>query len=123
MVCVPYTGAKLGGWISENCLALERLNCWFYSMLQANVTEYQYIEPHTPQQDWTMKQNLGWLKVHDLSRGGAKMNTKDLSQLVHDYMTQLGGPPPIKQYTGANVANIEIMLESLSTMMDTCMKS
>jgi hypothetical protein len=48
MVCVPYTGAKLGGWISENYLALARLNCWFYSMLPTVVTEYQFIEPQTP---------------------------------------------------------------------------
>jgi hypothetical protein len=87
MVCVPYNGAKLGGWISENYLALARLNCWFYSMLSTVVAEYKLIEPQTPQQDWTMKQNLGWLKVRDLSIGAAKMNANDLSQLVHNYMT------------------------------------
>jgi hypothetical protein len=123
MVCVPYTGAKLGGWISENYLALERLNCWFYSMLSTVITEYQFIETQTPEQYWTMKQNLGWLKVCDLSRGAAKMNAKDLSQLVHDYMKQVGGPPPMKQGIGGNVVNIKVMLESLSTMMDACMQS
>jgi hypothetical protein len=123
MVCVPYTGAKLGCWISENYLALERLNCWFYSMVSTVVTEYQFIEPQTPQQDWTIKQNLGWLKLRDLSRGAAKMNAKDLSQLVHDYMTQLVGPPPMKQDIGGNVANIEVMLEIISTMMAACMQS
>jgi hypothetical protein len=55
MVCVPYTGAKLGVWISENYLALARLNCWFYSMLSTVETYYQFIEPQMPQQDWTMK--------------------------------------------------------------------
>jgi hypothetical protein len=123
MVCVPYTGAKLGGWISENYLALARLNCWFYSMLSTVVTEYQFIEPQTPHQDWTLKQNLGWLKVRDLSRGVAKMNAKDLGQLVHDYMTQVGGPPPMKQDIGGNFANIEVMLESIYTMMAAYMQS
>jgi hypothetical protein len=70
-----------------------------------------------------MKQNLVWLKVCDLIRGAAKMNAKDLSQLVHDYMTKVGGPPPMKQDVGSNVANIEVMLESISTMMATCMQS
>jgi hypothetical protein len=123
MVCVPYTGSKLGGWISENYLALARLNYWFYSMLSTVVTEYQFIEPQTPQQYWTMKKSLGWLKVRDLSRGAAKMNAKELIQLVHDYMTQVGGPPPMKQDIGGNVANIEFMLESLSTMIAACMQS
>jgi hypothetical protein len=70
-----------------------------------------------------MKQNLGWLKIRDLSRGAAKMNAKDLSQLVHDYMSQVGGPPPMQQDIGGNVANIEVMLRSLSTMMVACMQS
>jgi hypothetical protein len=58
-----------------------------------------------------------------MNRGAAKMNAKDLSQLVNYYMTQVGGNPPIKQDMCGNVANIEVMLESLSTMMDACMQS
>jgi hypothetical protein len=123
MVCVPYTGAELGGWISENYLALARLNCWFYSMLSTVVTEYQLIEPQTPQQDWTMKQNLGWLKVRDLSRKVTKINVKDLNQLVHDCMKQVFFTPPTKQYIGGNAANIEVILESISTMKAACMQS
>jgi hypothetical protein len=93
-------------------------------MLSTVVTDYKFIEPQTPHQDWTMKQSLGWLKVRYLSRGAATMNAKDISQLVHDYnMAQVGGPPPMKQDIGGNVANIEVMLESLSTMMAACMQS
>jgi hypothetical protein len=69
LVYVPYTGAKLGGWILENYLALARLMCWFYSKLSTVVTDYEFVQPRTPQKDWTMKQNMGWLKLRDLSRG------------------------------------------------------
>jgi hypothetical protein len=29
-----------------------------------------------------MKQNLGWLKIRDLSRGASKLNANDLSAIV-----------------------------------------
>jgi hypothetical protein len=58
MVFVPYTGAKLGGWISENYLALAILKCWFFSMLSTVVAEFQFIEPQTQQQDWTINKKL-----------------------------------------------------------------
>jgi hypothetical protein len=123
LVCVPYTGAKLGGWISENYLSLARLSCWFYSKLSTVVTDFKFIEPRTPQKDWTMKQKIGWLKVRDLSRGVSSLNAKDLSALVDKYMNQSGGPPPIKQYIGGNVENIEHLVESFPSMISACMQS
>jgi hypothetical protein len=48
LVCVPYTGAKLGGWISENTLALARLMSWFYSEISTVVRDFEFIEPLTP---------------------------------------------------------------------------
>jgi hypothetical protein len=122
-VCVTYTGAKLGGWIYDNYLSLARLSCWFYSKLSTVVTDFKTIEPRTPQKDWTMKQNIGWLKVRDLSRGVSSLNVKDLSALVDKYMNQSGGPPPIKQNIGGNVENIEHLVESFSSMISACMQS
>jgi hypothetical protein len=81
LVCIPYTGTRLGGWISENYLYLARLSCWFYSKISTVVTNFKFIEPRTPQKDWTMKQDIGWLKVCDLSRGVSSLNAKDLSAL------------------------------------------
>jgi hypothetical protein len=95
LVCVPYTGATLGGWISENYLALARIMCWFYSKLSTVVIDYEFAQPRTPQKDWTMKQNMGWLKLRYLSRGASTLNAKDLCALVENYMNQNGGPPPI----------------------------
>jgi hypothetical protein len=69
-----------------------------------------------------MKQNLIWLKIRDLSRGSSKLNAHYLSALVHKYMYQVGGPPPIKQDIGGSVENIEHMLESLSVTMTACMQ-
>jgi hypothetical protein len=63
LVYFPYTGAKLGGWISENYLALAWLMCWFYSKLSTVVTDYDFFQPRTPQKDWTMKQNMGCINI------------------------------------------------------------
>jgi hypothetical protein len=56
LVFVPYTRAKLGGWISENYMALDRLMCWFYSKISTVVTDYEFV-PRTSEKDWTTKQN------------------------------------------------------------------
>jgi hypothetical protein len=123
IVCVPYTRAKLGRWISENYLSLARLSCWFYSKLSTVVTDIKFIEPKTPQKDWTMKQNIGWLKVRELSRGVSSLNAKDLGALVEKYMNQSGGPPTIKKDIGGNIENIEHLVESFSSMISACMQS
>jgi hypothetical protein len=122
LFCVPYTGVKLGGWISENYLDLARLMSWFYSEISTVVRDFEFIEPLTPQKDWTMKQNLGWLKIRDLIRGAFKLNANDLIAIVQKYMYQVGGPPPIKQDIGGSVENIEHMLESFSVTMTACMQ-
>jgi hypothetical protein len=70
-----------------------------------------------------MKQNMGWLKLRDLTRGASTFIAKDLCDLVEKYMNQYCGPPPIKQDIGGNVDNIEQMLESFSMMMAACMQS
>jgi hypothetical protein len=81
---------------------------WFYSKISTVVTDYDCVQPRTPQKDWTMKQNMGWLKVHDLTRGATKINAKDLCALVEKYMNQIGGPPPIEK-------TLVVMLKILST--------
>jgi hypothetical protein len=48
LVCVPYTGAKLGGFISQNYSALDRLMCWFYSKLSTVVTDYEFFNQEHP---------------------------------------------------------------------------
>jgi hypothetical protein len=58
LVCVPYPRAKLGGWILENYLALDRIMCWFYSKISIVVTDYEFVQPRTSHKDLTMKQNM-----------------------------------------------------------------
>jgi hypothetical protein len=69
-----------------------------------------------------MKQNLGWLKVCDLSRGDSKLNANNVSAIVQKYMYQVGGPPLIKKDIGGSVENIEHMLESFYVTMAACMQ-
>jgi hypothetical protein len=85
--------------------------------------DYEFVKPRTPQKYWKMKQNMGWLKLRDLSRGASTLNAKYLCTLVQKYMKQNGGDPPIKQDISGNVENIEHMLESFSIMMAACMHS
>jgi hypothetical protein len=49
LVCVPYTGEKLGGWTSDNYLAFARLMSWFYSEISTVVRDFEFIEPLMPQ--------------------------------------------------------------------------
>jgi hypothetical protein len=123
LVCVPYNRSKLGDWISENYLTLTHLTSWFYSKISTVVTDHDFFQPKKTQKYWTMKQNIGWLKVRDLSRGASKLNAKDLCALVEKYMNQIGRPPPIKQDIGVNVENIEHMPESFSIIMVACMQN
>jgi hypothetical protein len=94
----------------------------FYSELSTVVRDFEFIQPLTPKKDWTMKQNLGWLKIRDLSRGDSKLNANDVSAIVQKYIYQVGGPPPIKRDIGGSVENIEQTLESFSVMMAACMQ-
>jgi hypothetical protein len=40
--CAPFTGERLGGWVSENYLAMARISRWFFTTLESVVTDYQY---------------------------------------------------------------------------------
>ena len=57
--CISYTGGKFGGWVSENYLAMSRINVWFYSMIHTLPRDDIYKgDPITPPSKWTKKQNL-----------------------------------------------------------------
>lgn len=57
-----YTGEKLGGWISENYMALARLSKWFYSRLKHVVTDSEYVEPSLPVNKWKTADCQQWFK-------------------------------------------------------------
>jgi hypothetical protein len=64
----PYTGDKLGGWVSENYLAFARLSCWFYGPLESIVSKQANqpnILPIGPHGAWGKDQLCTWL----VSRG------------------------------------------------------
>jgi hypothetical protein len=67
-----------------------------------------------------MKQNHGWLKARDLNRGTGSLHAVQLSGLVRKHMEH--GGPPLQQDIGGSVTNIEIMLESLASMMGAFMQ-
>ncbi len=61
-----YTGEKLGGWISENYMALARLSKWFYSRLKQVVTESVYVPPRQPVDKWKTAECQQWFKRHGI---------------------------------------------------------
>jgi hypothetical protein len=72
----PYTGDKLGGWVSENYLAFARLSCWFYGPLDrivAKAANQPNIIPAGPHGSWRKEQLCTWL----VSRGVTLANVVD----------------------------------------------
>lgn len=67
LAVAPYTGDKLGGWVSENYLALARLSKWFYGGLDLIAVEKPYVEPTIEHSKWIKKMNVDWLTAHELS--------------------------------------------------------
>jgi hypothetical protein len=64
----PYTGEKLGGWVSENYLALARLACWFYGPLGAIVsTRTPEDVPVGPHNKWGVEQLRTWLVARGIT--------------------------------------------------------
>jgi hypothetical protein len=69
----PYTGDKLGGWVSENYLAFARLSCWFYGPLESIVakpTNEPHIIPTGPHCSWKKEELCTWLVTRGVTLAG-----------------------------------------------------
>lgn len=111
---LPYSKGKLGGWVSENYLALARLLKWFYSGLELLGDDPAFVEPDTPQHQWTMPVNKGWLKVRGLPQKG---RAHELRERVKQHMNQEGGPPPIIPHSGGPVQTVKTCVQALSSLV------
>jgi len=64
----PYTGDRLGGWVSENFLALARLTKWFYGALdKVAAVDTPYKEPTIPHHKWLKGMCIDWLEAHGIT--------------------------------------------------------
>ena len=64
---IKYKSGKLGGWVSENYLAMARLNKWFYSGIE-KITSDDTVRDlqkmiNIPQEQWLKKFNIAWLHI------------------------------------------------------------
>lgn len=118
--CLPYKTGKLGGWVSENYLALGRLLPWFYGGIGDVATDEEFIEPSVSPKNWTKKQNQAWLAIRALDTKGT---AKVLRNRVQHYMTVDGGPPPLAPVEGGPVRNVLQMQFSLHVLLSYVMQT
>jgi hypothetical protein len=113
MPLLPYRQGCFIGWVSENFVGMARVLPWFYSnIINLLGDPFEYVNPVTPQSQWTAVQNKAWLKSRGLTQKG---KAKLVSIKVKEFMTlpkyehalgPLGGP----------VADVLFMIRSLWTM-------
>lgn len=117
--CLPYTGGKLNGWVSENYFAFARVGQWFYSGLCTIGNDVAFQEPvDLPQSRWLKKHNIGWLQLRGLNVEGSAV---DLKARVVEAMNKDGGPPPIRPHTGCPADVCMRLVISLCTMIGRLM--
>jgi hypothetical protein len=119
---IPYKRGTLGGWVSENFIAADRLMHWFYSGLDEVLKESAAsVAPDgKPQKMWTKKENMSWLKMRRLPTLGT---ASEISLRVSSCMNNPGGPPPTLPSLNSYVPLIFDVLSSLKDMVSRIMAS
>ena len=101
----PYVGEKLGGWVSENYLALTRLLPWMYEFMEdINWDEPISIPTDKPVSRWSAAECKNFLKIWGVSEEGT---TGDLRHLVN-----ANKHLPVLPTPGGNISTLWQMLLS-----------
>ena len=100
---IPHKKGKLGGWVSENCVALGKICKWFCSNVPDIWETVEFTEPNKPLQEWNETHLEGWLHVHGLPVMG---NKPELFQQVKNMMNDPGGTPPLLKDMGVDKEDI-----------------
>lgn len=66
-----YQGVKMGGWVSENFIALSCVYKWVYTQLENVSEDSQYVEPSISYTKWTSIQCEKWLHARGLDKSGS----------------------------------------------------
>ena len=111
---LPFNQGTLGGWVSENCLAMARIMRWFYGPLRTLKEPPPYSLPNKPYTQWLLKEIKDWMKSRGFKASGNKI---ELQAKLHDYMTQEGGPPPIAPKFLASAKLAENVIINFSAMV------
>ena len=115
----PYTGGKLGGYVSENYVALAKLSKWFYTGLHYLTEDEAYVEPvGLPWTHWIKPHNVGWLNIRGLESTGSAPEVKER---VKEYMERPGGPPEVLPPTGGSTELTLSVIQAWSALVSRLM--
>ena len=115
---IAYKTGKLGGWVSENYLAMARLNKWFYSGIEI-ITSDESVRDldamlNIPQDRWLKKFNVAWLHIRGLDTSGCY---KTVKERVQTYMSDPDNIPPIIPILSLPAKNIFLTTQALTAMI------
>ena len=117
---LSYAKGELGSWVSEQYLCLVRVAPWFYSRLvNLKKEDKKFVEPKKSQENWTKKENSGWLKVRNVKRGGSAL---EIRARVAQLMRQAGGPPQVCEGKGCAPKIAVSVMTRLSEMIALMMQ-
>lgn len=90
---IAFKNGKLGGWVSENYLAMARISKWFYGRVEDLHTEYVDVDLTLQGiNKWTKKLCVQWLRVR---RQPMKGNAEEVKERVESLLRDPKGPPPV----------------------------
>ena len=116
---LPYSQGKLGGWVSENYVALAHLMTWFYSMIGFIAADPTFVAPNRPQHQWTMVHNRGWLSCRGLDVSG---NAEDLRTRVQVCMSYGENTPKPLGPRGGSVTKPVNVICAMRTLISHLMQ-
>jgi hypothetical protein len=120
LAVLPYTGGKLGAWVSENYLGFSRISLWFYQNIEEAPAVNQNEPPDNLQPKfWTSKHNKYWLKERGLDTEG---KANDLKTRVRKYMEMKPVPKPLFQAV-RKVEDVQDTIFSLVNVLQCVMAS
>ena len=111
---LPFGLGTLGGFVSENHMALARVGKWFFASVMKIVEETPYVEPLTEYSTWLKEDLKAWLKARHLPYGA---NKQELYAKVKELMEQIGGPPGQLPPMKGNPILVKRMISSMSSMV------
>jgi hypothetical protein len=113
-VVIPLSGAKFGGWVSENYLGMARIMRWFYSLLPAVQDDPPYVEPCRSMSTWNVTELKQWLTIRGLCDKGKKNELKDRVDAIKNSGNPV--PPPLPPI-GGSVTGVLDTVKALAVMI------
>ena len=113
---IPCKKGKLGGWVSENYVAIGKVVKWFCSDLVDIAETVEFVEPDAPLEQWLVRDLKGWLRVRGLAMTG---NEEELFERVSSLLRD--GPPPLLKDIGMDEEDAARLAVALSALLARAM--